>query len=61
MTGVKVHVDHFRIITAFEPSPAGTAHTDMVVVTVGDRGYWEEILGIMKRLDCTLCHILVQQ
>jgi len=25
MTGVKVHVDHFRVVTAFEPSPAGTA------------------------------------
>ena len=25
MTGVKVHVDHFCIVTAFEPSPAGTA------------------------------------
>ena len=27
MAGVKVHVDHFRIVTAFEPSSAGTAQS----------------------------------
>ena len=30
--------------------------TDIVVAKVGDRGYWEEILGIMECLDCALCY-----
>jgi len=36
MTGVEEHVDHFRIITAFEPSPAGTAHVQ------GEVGWWHQ-------------------
>ena len=27
MTGVNLHVDHFRTVTAFEPSTAGTAES----------------------------------
>jgi len=34
-------------------------YTDIGVATVGDRVYWEEILGIMECLDCTLCYILI--
>ena len=35
MTGVKVHVDHFRIVTAFEPSPAGTAQEQATQKSAG--------------------------
>jgi len=36
-------------------------YSDVAKATVGDRGYWEEILGIMECLDCVLCCIMMQQ
>jgi len=33
--------------------------TDIAVATVADRGYWEEILGIMECLGCVLCYKLI--
>jgi len=35
-------------------------YTDTILATVDNRGYWEEILGIMQCLDCALCYILIQ-
>ena len=34
---------------------------DTAGATVGNREYWEEILGIMQCLNCALCYIMTQQ
>jgi len=50
MTGVKVHVDHFRIVTAFEPSPAGMAQRALSGV-YGERKERAKEVGLIINVD----------